>query len=127
MQWYRTVMTRHYADFGGRARRAEYWMFFLFYILIFIAAAIVDVILGLWSIQSGIGLLSGIVALAHFVPSIALGVRRLHDRDMSGWWMLLALVPLANLALLILFMLDGTAGPNRFGADPKGRAAPAMA
>ncbi len=94
-------------------------MFVLFYIIIFVVLSIVEGIVGL-RMQNGIGFLTGIFWLATIVPLIALGVRRLHDRDMSGWFMLLQVVPLANIALLVIFCLEGTRGNNQYGPDPKG-------
>ena len=111
----KTCLTK-YVDFQGRARRSEYWLFFLFNIGVgLITAVISDGLNILWS-------------LAMFLPSLAVAVRRLHDRDMSGWWILLALVPLVGvLAILIILALKGTDGPNRFGVDPiLGEQAPTM-
>lgn len=87
-------------------------------------ASILDGILGMAGMIGGIyGPLSLIVALGTLIPSIAVGVRRLHDRDMSGWFMLLGLIPiLGGLALLVLFLLEGTQGDNKYGPDPKGAA-----
>jgi uncharacterized membrane protein YhaH (DUF805 family) len=91
---------RNYAVFKGRAGRSEYWWFFLFSILAQSAA-------------SGFGLaLGNLVSLALLLPSIAVGVRRLHDIDKRGWWLL---VPIANLVLLAR---SGDAGENRFGPPP---------
>ncbi len=110
-----------YLDFTGRAQRAEYWFFVLFSAVASIVLAIVDIMMGTM-IAPGIGMFSTLFALAIFMPSLALSVRRLHDRDQSGWWVLLAFIPLVGAIVLIIFYcLDGTAGPNRFGPDPKGR------
>ncbi len=118
MNWYIGVLTK-FADFSGRARRKEYWMWALFYIIGVIVLSIIDGMLGMRG-ASGFGLLSGLFMLLNLVPSIAVGVRRLHDRDMSGWFMLLALVPLAGIALFVIFCLEGTRGSNKYGPDPKG-------
>jgi uncharacterized membrane protein YhaH (DUF805 family) len=118
MDWYIGVLKK-FADFSGRARRKEYWMWALFYIIGVIVLSIIDGILGLRA-ANGLGLLSGVFMLLNLVPSIAVGVRRLHDRDMSGWFMLLGLVPLAGIALLVIFCLEGTRGSNKYGPDPKG-------
>src|SRR4051812_19240110 len=83
-----------YADFTGRAPRAEYWWFFLGVIIAYLAAAIVDSILGLNHLVLGVyGPVTILLWLATLVPSIAVGVRRLHDTDRSGWWILLPVVP----------------------------------
>ena len=108
---------RNYVGFNGRASRSEYWWWFLFAFLISIAANIVDRSLG--GGMSTVGLLGGIVALALLLPNIAIGIRRLHDRDKSGWWLLLIFIPLVGAIILIIwFVMRGTPGPNRFGEDP---------
>ncbi|MEQ1687849.1 MAG: DUF805 domain-containing protein [Sphingopyxis sp.] len=112
---------KKYADFSGRARRKEYWMFVLGYIIMVIIASIVDGVLGMTGMIGGVyGPLVSLVGLAALVPSIAVGVRRLHDQDKSGWFMLLALIPLVNIVLLVFMCLEGTSGPNQYGPDPKG-------
>jgi uncharacterized membrane protein YhaH (DUF805 family) len=108
---------QNFANFSGRARRKEFWMFTLFNILISIAIGVVESALG---VTSGYGLVSGLYALAVFIPSLAVLVRRLHDTDRSGWWALLLLIPLiGSLVLLVFACIEGTRGDNRFGADPK--------
>lgn len=114
MGWYLGVWKK-YATFGGRARRTEYWMFFLFNLIISMGLGFADGMLGLAD-RSGNGPLGGIYSLAVLLPSIALGVRRMHDSDHSGWWLL---VPLVS---FIFAVTDGTSGPNRFGLDPKASA-----
>ena len=105
---------KKYADFNGRARRTEYWLFVLFSMVIAMVLGVVDYVLGTPGI---IGL---IFALAILIPSIAVGVRRLHDSDRSGWWLLIAFIPIiGTIALLIFLLLDGTPGDNRFGSNPK--------
>ena len=127
---------RRYADFTGRSRRKEYWMYVLFLIIVFIVLGFLDSVLGLGGSSSSSlstsgeriggaasfhgGVLTIIGWLATLVPSIAVGVRRLHDTDRSGWWLLIALVPLiGGIVLLVFNLLEGTRGPNRFGPDPK--------
>ncbi|MEO8722365.1 MAG: DUF805 domain-containing protein [Sphingobium sp.] len=125
---------RRYAVFTGRARPKEYWMYVLFLILAYIVLSIVEGVLGLgqssqwashqgWSASAGVshngGPLVWLFALGTFIPSLAVGVRRLHDTDRSGWWLLLALIPLIGGIILLVFMVSGgTRGVNRFGADP---------
>jgi uncharacterized membrane protein YhaH (DUF805 family) len=120
---YMIAPLKKYADFQGRARRMEYWMFVLFQILVFIALAIVGAIVSGGDSDSVLfNLLILIPALGFLIPSIAVTVRRLHDSNRSGWWYFISLVPLiGGIWLFILTVLDGTPGPNRFGADPKGR------
>lgn len=123
---------RKYADFQGRARRAEYWLFLLFVWIVEVAIVALTGALGAdpevgevsGPMILGYGLL-GVFGLAILVPSLALSVRRLHDTNRSGWWLLVALIPFLGALVLIVFsLLDGTPGPNRFGEDPKGRASP---
>lgn len=117
MEWYVSVL-KQYATFSGRARRQEYWMFFLFNLLVGIGVGILDQILGTAG-ESG-GLLGSLYSLAVLLPSLAVGVRRLHDTGRSGWWMFIALVPLVGGIILLVFMAaEGTPGPNEFGPDPK--------
>lgn len=119
MSWFLKAM-RQYADFTGRARRAEYWWFILVFVLAFFALTLVDGLMGFWNEDAGAGLLSGVLSLVCVIPSLAVGARRLHDTGRSGWWQLINLVPLIGLAVLIFwFAKDGDAGPNRYGPDPK--------
>jgi uncharacterized membrane protein YhaH (DUF805 family) len=99
----------------------EYWYFVLFNILVSIVLAGIDGLLfGTLDSGMGVGLLSGIYGLAILIPSLAVSVRRLHDIDRSGWWILIALVPLIGTIVLLVFaLLEGTAGPNRYGPNPK--------
>lgn len=104
-----------YAVFKGRARRKEYWQLILLSFLVQIAAAIIDRVLGL-SGYGNRGPFSLIASLAFLVPSIAAGVRRMHDTDHSGWYLL---IPFYNFYLAVI---NGTPRPNRYGPDPKGAA-----
>ena len=126
---YMLLPLRRYLDFSGRSRRKEYWMFFLFVIAGEIVAMILDSALGLGGSTSGSsqfsngtasasfnasgGVLTLVFVLAMIIPGIAVAIRRVHDQDKSGWFIL---IPIYN---LILMFLEGTRGPNRFGPDPK--------
>ena len=124
MKWFIEVLTRKYATFQGRARRKEYWYFMLFYVIALIVLTVVDVVADTFNKEAEIGLFSGLFALATIVPSIAVTVRRLHDTDRSGWWVLISFVPLVGALVLLVFMvLDSQPGANRFGENPKGVAA----
>jgi uncharacterized membrane protein YhaH (DUF805 family) len=113
MNWYIAVLKK-YAEFSGRARRKEFWMFVLINFAISIVLGIVEGLLG------DAGFLSSIYGLAVMVPSIAVSARRLHDINKSGWLQLLGLIPLVGLIILIVFFAkEGDAGPNAYGADPK--------
>ena len=119
IDWYKKVILENYANFNGRARRSEYWYFTLGNIILAIIAMILDRTLGIAG-GMGYGPIYGLVALATIVPSIAVGVRRLHDVNKSGWFYLIALVPIIGaIWLLVLFCTEGTAGTNQYGTDPK--------
>ena len=114
MNWYLGCWKK-YAEFSGRARRQEFWMFVLFNFLVGVAVGIVEAILG-----TG-GSLCGLYNLAVLIPYIAVTARRLHDTDRSGWWQLIALIPLIGFIILLVFLCsDSKPGENRFGANPKG-------
>ena len=104
----------NYANFKGRARRSEYWWFFLFVnvtlvVLNFVAALITDVLI-VFFVVFGLTLL---------LPSLAVTARRLHDTNRSGRWMLLVFVPVVGwIVMLVLFALSGASGPNRYGTEP---------
>jgi uncharacterized membrane protein YhaH (DUF805 family) len=117
MHWYTDVLKR-YADFKGRARRSEYWYFFLCNLAIAIVLAIVDSIVRK---LTGLGFnpLGTLYALIVIVPGIAVTVRRLHDTDRSGWWVLLGFVPFAGLVLIVFLAQEGVGTTNRFGINPK--------
>lgn len=119
MHWYFEVL-RKYAVFGGRARRKEYWFFGLFNLMATFVLAIIDAAVGSGDAESGFGLLSGLYTLAVLLPGTAVSVRRLHDTDHGGWWLLIALVPLVGAIMLLIWMVrDGHPGHNRFGPNPK--------
>jgi uncharacterized membrane protein YhaH (DUF805 family) len=135
---------KRYADFRGRSRRKEFWAFVLLNVIVY--AALIAIMFGTGfsaaslagadptnpfaiygSLFSGTGILLLIWGLAVLIPNIAVSVRRLHDRDLSGWWYLAFFIAnfipyingLSSIAFLVVMCLDGTRGPNRFGPDPK--------
>jgi len=141
MEWM-LMPLRRYAEFSGRSRRKEYWMFTLFIVLVTMVCMALMFAGGfstMMALDSGevggapgplfwVGMVPfALFMLAIIIPSIAVGVRRFHDRDMSGWWYLgfivLGAIPyvgiLASIASLVIMVLPGTPGPNRFGPDPK--------
>ncbi len=123
MNWFLEALGK-FATFSGRSRRKEYWYFTLVYVIAEIVLAVVDMATGLYSQSTGIGVLSGIFALAMILPSLSVTVRRLHDTGRSAWWLLIVLIPLLGAIVLLVFMiLDGEPGSNRFGANPKAAAA----
>ena len=112
-------VTRKYATFSGRARRKEYWLFILFYLILILVAIAIDVGIGAYDEASGLGVVSGIFSLAIFIPGLAVAIRRLHDTDRVGWWMLISLIPIVGaIWFIVLMCLKGTDGENRFGPDP---------
>ncbi|TMP28199.1 DUF805 domain-containing protein [Pseudoalteromonas rubra] len=111
---------KNYTEFKGRARRKEYWLFMLCNLIVMIVLGLIDMMLGLYSEEAGVGLVSGLYALAVIIPSIAVGVRRLHDIGRSGWWLLLTFVPLVGpLVLLVFNVMDSKPGENEYGPNPK--------
>ncbi len=113
MEWYLKVL-RQYADFEGRARRKEFWMFALFNIIFRILALVLDGLLG----TGAIFILVYVVAM--IIPGLAVAVRRLHDVGKSGWMYLIALIPLVGaIWLLVLFVTDSEPGANQYGPNPK--------
>lgn len=124
MEWM-IMPYRRYADFSGRSRRREYWMFGLFYWGVTILLA-VPIIAGFDAEQgfSPVGTLALVAlvlfVLGSFIPALAVCVRRFHDQDKTGWLLLLQFLPYIGPIIVMIFMLlSGTSGPNRFGPDPK--------
>jgi len=125
MNWFIEVVKK-YAVFTGRARRKEYWFYVLFYLIFALIIGVVDAMI--FGVDPGrsTGPLGMIYVLALLVPSLAVGVRRLHDTSRSGWWMLLLLLPLIGpIILLVFFVLDSTPGDNEYGPNPKEAPEPA--
>jgi uncharacterized membrane protein YhaH (DUF805 family) len=133
VKWYLAAL-RKYATFSGRASRSEFWYYVLFAQLI-IPLILLALIAGaeVIAMLSGVGestavsssqtfweLLYGLYTLGVLLPSVAVSVRRLHDIGASGWWLLIAFIPLAGMALLAMYLIDSSPGPNRFGPNPKG-------
>ena len=117
----------NYANFSGRATRPEYWWWFVFTWIVSVVSNALDRWARVGAIESpsyagyAVGLISGIVALALFIPSWSVLVRRLHDTNRSGWWWLLVFIPIIGWIILIVFLAsEGTPGPNRFGPSPSG-------
>lgn len=146
LEWMLMPLKR-YAEFSGRSRRKEFWSFFLLNLvvtMVLLGPIYASMISNMAAMQTGamdpaatpeigtvpmaLGVLGGLWALGTLIPNIAVTVRRLHDRDMSGWWYLgfivLSIIPLigliAAIAYLVIMALEGTKGANRFGPDPKG-------
>jgi uncharacterized membrane protein YhaH (DUF805 family) len=123
LSWYLEALKK-YAVFSGRSRRTEYWYFVLFNVIVSIVLGLIDALLGTGGPYTGAGLLSGIYGLAVLIPTLAVTVRRLHDIDRTGWWILIGLVPLiGGIVLLVFALLDSTPGSNQYGPNPKGATA----
>lgn len=120
MEWMMMPLKR-YAEFSGRSRRKEYWMFMLGVVIVAVILGIIEGILGIAGTVGGVyGPLSLILVLAIIIPSLALQIRRFHDQDKSGWFVLIGFIPIVgSIAVLVFMCLEGTRGPNRFGPDPK--------
>ena len=108
LEMYKKVVFENYANFSGRARRQEYWMFFLVNIII---SFVLGFVAGL--ISPSLVIIANVYSLAVLLPGIAVGVRRMHDVGKSGWFIL---IPFYN---LYLCCIEGEKGPNQYGADPK--------
>lgn len=118
MNWYLKVL-KNYANFSGRARRKEYWFFILFNAMFAIVAAILDNVLGLAIKDVGYGPFYILYVLATLIPGLAVLVRRLHDIDKSGWYILLGLIPcVGGIILLVFSVTAGDPGENEYGPDP---------
>jgi uncharacterized membrane protein YhaH (DUF805 family) len=142
MEWALLPLKR-YAEFTGRSRRKEYWMFVLLMVVVGFVAGLIEGLLGLTGMIGGVyGPISLLIGLAFLVPSISVSIRRLHDSNRSGWWLLIVAIPYALTAalflagslvlagvfsmislvavvvLLVLMVIEGTKGPNQYGPDP---------
>jgi len=131
MNWYLKNF-KDYINFQGRARRKEYWMFALFYIIAMCLAMVIDNLTGLtFSIDAGYGYTYTypygwcyvVVALIHLLPGLGLAIRRMHDLNKGGVWILINLIPfIGGIWFLVLACTEGTKGDNQFGPDSKSEA-----
>lgn len=119
MNWYIKVL-KNYANFEGRARRKEYWMFYLFnFLAVIIIGFLAGIISGILKTNFGIPVFC-IYYLAIILPSLAVAVRRLHDIGKSGWWLFISLIPIVgSIILLVWLCIEGTPGQNQYGPNPK--------
>ncbi len=118
MKWYIHAL-RNYANFDGRSSRTEYWMFGLFNMMFAFLFYSIDLIFDIGFGKLGFGPFYALYALLAFIPGLAVGVRRLHDVDKSGWYMLLAIVPLVNIYLIVLFCTASDEEENYYGEKPE--------
>ena len=113
-EWYKKVVFENYANFSGRARRSEYWYFTLVNTIIYLISTITSLKFPYFS------LVYLVYNLAILLPSLAVGIRRMHDVGKSGWFLFIALIPLVGaIWLLVLFFTEGNRGENQYGSDPK--------
>lgn len=126
MNWFIECITKNYANFSGRARRKEYWMYGLFYVLfmfiLVIASALICAMMGMNSLEIDRVVIFIVICtyLALLIPTLAVLVRRLHDINKSGWWCLISFVPYVGIIILFIFaLLDSTPGRNQYGENPK--------
>jgi uncharacterized membrane protein YhaH (DUF805 family) len=116
---------KRYVDFSGRSSRSEYWWWYLFTLVVAVVLAAVATTGGYGAgVNSPAMLPLRIFQLAVFLPSLAMAVRRLHDTNRSGWWVLIAFTIIGIVVLIVWYCTRGTIGENKFGADPLGAAAP---
>ena len=123
-KYYLDILTNKYADFNGRARRKEYWMWTLYYTIVLLFAMFLDNVLGLnfelFGQDLGYGWLYVTVAITHLIPGLGIVIRRLHDVGKSGWFYLIILIPLIGFIwVLVLFCTDGVKEDNKWGSNPK--------
>ncbi len=110
----------NFSNFNGRARRKEYWMYLLFNLIFAMVAIILDNVFGLAFESIGYGVIYLLYALITFIPSLSVSVRRLHDKSKSGWYLLLAIIPIiGGIVLLFILAADGDPGENEYGTNPK--------
>jgi uncharacterized membrane protein YhaH (DUF805 family) len=114
IETWKLVVLQRYAKFDGRAGRSEFWWFVLANLII---SAVLNI---LGNVTSLFTVLAVVYSLGVLIPGIAVAIRRLHDTDKSGWFLLLALIPIVGFIILIVFYaMEGTPGPNKYGAGPE--------
>jgi uncharacterized membrane protein YhaH (DUF805 family) len=120
MSGYLEVLKK-YAVFDGRAGRKEYWYFNVFSFFIIIVLSVIDMMTGTFNVTVGLGLLGGLYTLAVLIPGIAVSVRRLHDTDRSGLWLLINAIPIIGMLVFLVFTAqNSTPGDNQYGSNPTG-------
>ena len=116
-----SVLLNKYATFSGRARRSEYWWWYLFITIVGIIASIIDRAAGLTysDLTVGGGWIATITGIVFFIPTLAVSIRRLHDTSKSGWWILIGLIPLIGWLILLWFYVTDSDADNQYGPYPK--------
>jgi uncharacterized membrane protein YhaH (DUF805 family) len=118
MRWYLKAF-KQYSDFSGRAQRSEYWYFMLFMTVIMLVLVIIDIMLDVFNDIVGLGFFSGIFVLVHFLPAIAVSIRRLHDINRTGWWYLTTSIPFIGIIVYIIIGVLDSKEDNQYGENPK--------
>lgn len=120
LDWAKKVVVENYANFEGRARRSEFWYYNLLYFIVSLGITILVYVFGEGStLGTAFNLLSTVLSLGLLVPSLAVGARRLHDINKSGWWQLLSLTIIGIILLLVWWFQEGDRHSNEYGEDPK--------
>ncbi len=117
-----SVLLNKYATFSGRARRSEYWWWYLFVTIVYIVAGILDRAVGLTYSDTtvGGGWIATIALIVFFIPNLAVAVRRLQDTGRTGWWLLIGLIPIIGFVVLLYFFVLDSENDNQYGPYPKG-------
>jgi uncharacterized membrane protein YhaH (DUF805 family) len=118
MKYYLKAL-KNYADFSGRARRKEYWLFTLYNIIIFVALVFLGAMVGFPGGAEGVFVFVAFYMVGVLIPALAVSVRRLHDTGRSGWWFLLYFVPFGAIVVLVFLVQDSNPASNKFGKNPK--------
>ncbi len=116
-----SVLKSNYANFNGRARRSEYWYYWLFMMIVDIIFSVLSAVLGGVPVLGVLlKIVTFVVAVAVFIPGLAVSFRRLHDTGRSAWWLFISLIPLVGtIILIVLFVQDSQPGENKYGPCPK--------
>lgn len=118
---YYLLAFKKYLQFSGRSNRSEYWYFVLFHVIFVIVALILDTVMGSSLAGTPYGMIYLLYVLVTFLPGLALTVRRLHDTEKTGWWVLISIIPIIGSIWLIVYLAtEGTKGENKYGPDPNG-------
>ena len=115
-EWFFDCIRNKYMQFDGRARRKEYWFYILDYVIL---AIVINILCHVPFVGMLVSVLWILIGLALILPSFAVTIRRLHDTGRTGWWIILAFIPIACFVLLYFLILDGQPGENQYGANPK--------
>ena len=118
MKYYLKAL-KNYANFSGRARRKEYWLFTLYNIIIFVALVFLGAMVGFPGGAEGVFVFVAFYMVGVLIPALAVSVRRLHDTGRSGWWLLLYFVLFGAIVVLVFLVQDSNPASNKFGKNPK--------